>query len=62
MKLRKWILFALAASGIAAYVQKRKQLATPTEEGIWKPVDPLRPFGERESENPHHSDTTDHSE
>lgn len=51
MKLRKFVFLAAAAGAVAAFVQKKQQQEAPEAAAdIWKPVDPLRPFGERDDE------------
>lgn len=46
---RLLVLAAVAGAAVAAYLQKQQQ-EVATEENIWKPVDPLRPFGDRTDE------------
>lgn len=48
MKIRKLMFFAAAAGAVAAFVQKQQKVAPEAASDIWKPVDPLRPFGQRE--------------
>lgn len=47
MKLRKLFLFGAIAAAVAAVMQKQRKLDATTPDGIWKPVDPLRPYGDR---------------
>lgn len=47
MKIKRLLLLAaIAGAAVAAYAQKQQKEAAGTED-IWKPVDPLRPFGDR---------------
>ena len=47
MKIKRLLLLAAGAgAAAAAYLQKQQQEVT-ADENIWKPVDPLRPFGDR---------------
>ncbi len=62
MKFRKWLLVAAAAGGVAAYLQKQKQQQLATDQEIWKPVDPLRPFGPRSEESTDEDAAPDESE
>ncbi len=62
MTFRKWLLVAAAAGGVAAYLQKQKQQQLASEQEIWKPVDPLRPFGPRSEEGAGEDAASDDSE
>ncbi len=47
MKIKRLILFAVVAgAAVAAYLKQQQQQPAGPED-IWKPVDPLRPFGDR---------------
>jgi len=47
MKIKRLILVAAIVGGaVAAYMKQQEQQSTGSED-IWKPVDPMRPFGER---------------
>jgi len=50
MKLRKFVFLAAAAGAVAAFLQKQQQESPEATADIWKPVDPLRPFGQRDDE------------
>ncbi|MDH3307548.1 MAG: hypothetical protein OEO77_08550 [Acidimicrobiia bacterium] len=47
MKLRKLFVVGAIAAAAAALLQKQRKLEASTPDGIWKPVDPLRPYGDR---------------
>ena len=47
MKIKRLILLAaVVGAAVAAYLKQQQQQPAGPED-IWKPVDPLRPFGDR---------------
>ncbi len=50
MKIKRLLLLAAVAGTAAAVLMQKKQQSEAAPENIWKPVDPLRPYGDRSEE------------